>query len=94
MQNLTAYTCIRHEDSLIGFGRATTDGIYRALIDDIIVDENHRNSGIGRLIMNSLLEQLESVEEIFLNTRHELESYYQQFGFQKVKIDLFFIVVI
>lgn len=86
IQNLTVYVSIRHNNQLIGFGRATTDRIYRALIDDIIVDEPYRKEGIGKMIMNSLLEQLNSVEEMFLNTREGLKTYYEQFGFEQDKI--------
>ena len=86
IQHLDVYVSIRDGNQLIGFGRATTDSIYRALIDDVIVDENYQKQGIGTIIMKSLLEQLSAVEEIFLNTREGLQSYYQQFGFEKVKI--------
>jgi len=86
IQHLDVYVLIRDGNQLIGFGRATTDSIYRALIDDVIVDENYQKQGIGTIIMKSLLEQLSAVEEIFLNTREELQSYYQQFGFEKMKI--------
>ena len=86
IENLTVYVSIRDGNELIGFGRATTDRIYRALIDDVIVDEHYRKAGIGKMIMSSLLEQLNTVEEIFLNTREGLKTYYEQFGFEKDKI--------
>ena len=86
IHNLDVYVLVRDQNQLIGFGRATTDTIYRALIDDVIVDEQYRSEGIGSIIMKSLLEQLHLVEEIFLNTREGLKSYYEQFGFEKVKI--------
>ena len=86
IHNLDVYVLVRDQNQLIGFGRATTDTIYRALIDDVIVDEQYRSEGIGSIIMKSLLEQLRLVEEIFLNTREGLKSYYEQFGFEKVKI--------
>lgn len=37
---------IRDEKKLIGFGRAITDGIYRALIDDIVIDENYQKKAL------------------------------------------------
>ena len=86
LKNLDVYVLVRDKNKLIGFGRATTDYVYRALIDDIIVDAEYRKAGIGKIIMESLLEQLNTVEELFLNTREGLQSYYEQFGFEKVKI--------
>ena len=76
---------IRDEDKLIGFGRAINDGIYRALIDDIIIDEKYREQGLGGLIIKNLKEQLKEVEEIFLNTDEHLEDFYKKYGFEKVK---------
>ena len=86
LNNLSVFVSIRDNSVLIGFGRAITDGIYRALIDDIIVDHTHQGKGIGRIIVESLLDQLEGVEEIFLNTKPELEDFYKRFGFSKIKI--------
>lgn len=79
------YVVIRDNDQLIGFGRALTDGIYRALLDDIIVHEKYRKQGIGKLIVNKLLDQLKDVEQIFLTTKPELESFYKPYGFSKSK---------
>lgn len=76
---------IRDKDKLIGFGRAITDGIYRALIDDIIIDEKYREQGLGGLIIKNLKDQLKEVEEIFLNTDEHLEDFYKKYGFEKMK---------
>ena len=41
---------------LIGFGRATSDEIYRGVLWDVVVDLNYQNSGLGKLILKSILE--------------------------------------
>lgn len=66
---------------LVGFGRAMSDGTYRALIEDIIVDEPYRNKGIGSKIMQMLTDRLSNVEDIYLFTGMDMESYYNRFGF-------------
>ncbi len=76
---------VRDSDELIGYGRAISDGVYRAILDDIVVDENYRKQGIGKLIMENLLEQLKGVEQLFLNTKPELEYFYEVHGFAKSK---------
>jgi len=76
---------IWNKDQLIGFGRAITDGTYRALIDDVIIDEKYRGEGLGGMIIKNLKEQLKEVEEIFLNTDEHLEEFYKKYGFEKVK---------
>ena len=44
---------IRSNAKLIGFGRAITEGVYRALIDDIIIDAAYRKKGLGRVIIEN-----------------------------------------
>ncbi len=68
---------------LIGFGRVVSDGVYRALFDDIIVDESRRGRGIGRLIMERLLSRTSHIEGCFLGTGPHMEGFYEQFGFAR-----------
>jgi N-acetylglutamate synthase-like GNAT family acetyltransferase len=85
IENLNVFVTIRKNSALIGFGRAITDGIYRALIDDIIVDNSYQKRGLGKVIVENLLKQLVGIDEIFLNTKPELEEFYIKFGFAKVR---------
>lgn len=80
------YVLVRHNSCLIGFGRVLSDGIYRALLDDIVVDINYRKQGIGNQIVKELLRQLPNVEQVFLNTKPELEGFYNAHGFSKSKV--------
>ncbi|MFC4720723.1 GNAT family N-acetyltransferase [Geojedonia litorea] len=84
LENLTVFVTIRENSELIGFGRAISDGIYRALVDDIIVSSDNQKRGLGKIIVEKLLEQLAGIDEIFLNTKPELEEFYKKFGFNKV----------
>jgi predicted GNAT family N-acyltransferase len=72
----------RSEDRLIGFARAITDGIYRALIDDVVVDNRWRGHGVGQELVRRLLEQLSAVEQVRLNCRAELVPFYERMGLQ------------
>jgi predicted GNAT family N-acyltransferase len=83
LKNTNTCIVIRDHNKLIGFGRALTDGIYRALIDDIIIDKNHQRKGLGGEIVHSLLDKLLEVEEIFLNCGEHLEDYYNKYGFER-----------
>jgi len=40
---------------LVGFGRALTDGIYRGVLWDIVIDQNYQGKGFGTLIVKNLL---------------------------------------
>ena len=82
LQKTDVFVTVRDEGRLIGFGRALSDGIFRALLDDIIVDQAHRKQGVGGIIVKTLVEQLSGIEEIYLNTDPPLERFYGKHGFK------------
>ena len=82
LANTRVFVTVRQGQDLVGFGRALSDGVCRALLDDIIVDQAHRGRGIGHTIVKSLMSQLSGIEEVYLNTDPPLESFYKDFGFQ------------
>ena len=67
---------------IIGFGRATSDGIYRAVLWDIIVADDLQGQGLGRQVVEALLEtpSLKNVERVYLMTTNSME-FYKQLGF-------------
>ena len=68
---------------LIGFGRATSDRIYRAVLWDIVVEKKYQKYGIGKMIINSLLSNnlISKVEKIYVMTT-KFEGFYSKMGFQ------------
>ena len=70
--------------NIIGFGRATTDQIYRAVLWDIVVDKNYQKRGIGKAIIDNILIDplLSKVEKIYLMTT-DFEAFYSKMGFIK-----------
>ena len=74
-------------DRLIGFVRTITDGIYRALIDDLVVEESRRGRGIGSELMKRLIERLREmeIEEVFLRCGGDVVPFYQRHGFEKTR---------
>jgi predicted GNAT family N-acyltransferase len=74
-------------DRLIGFARAVTDDLFRAFVEDVIVDEAYRGQGIGAEIMRRLLERLDHVEEITLNCHDHLVPFYGRLGFERAGLN-------
>ena len=72
-------------DRLVGFARALSDGVYRALVDDVVVDEAWRGRGIGDELVRRLLERLAGVETVFLRCGEDLVPYYERHGFEKAR---------
>jgi len=70
---------------LAGFARVLTDGVFKALVFDVIVDPAHRGRSLGRRLMERILEdpRLSRVKHFELYCRPELEPFYESFGFSK-----------
>ena len=60
-----------------------TDGIYRALIDDVVVEESKRGTGIGSELMRRVVERLAAVEEVFLRCGEHVVPFYERHGFER-----------
>lgn len=48
----------------------------------MIVDSEIRGTGLGKKLLRVLLDQLDEVEEIFLNTGESLTKFYSRLGFK------------
>jgi N-acetylglutamate synthase-like GNAT family acetyltransferase len=70
------------EDRLVGFARATSDGIYRAMIFDVVVDPDYQRLGVGRKLVETVLGHacMQRVEKIYLMTTNQ-QSFYERLGF-------------
>lgn len=70
-------------EQLIGFARATSDGIYRATIWDVVIHPDYRGIGLGRKLVETVLShpRVRRVERVYLMTTHQQE-FYQKIGFQ------------
>ena len=71
-------------DRLIGFARATSDGIYRAAIWDVVVDPDYQGAGLGRKLVQTVLSHpmVSKVERVYLTTTHK-QSFYERIGFER-----------
>jgi GNAT superfamily N-acetyltransferase len=69
--------------ALAAFARVLTDGVYLALILDVIVAPRHRERGVGRLLMDSVLglPALRHVVSVELVCQPELVPFYAKWGF-------------
>lgn len=70
-------------DRLVGFARAVTDGVYLALVVDVIVATDHRGQGLGRYLMEEILArpEIRSVDSVELVCQPELVPFYERWGF-------------
>lgn len=68
-------------ERLVGFGRAVSDGAYQAAIYDVVVIPEYQKQGIGRLIMERILEGISNCN-IILYANTGREGFYKKFGFR------------
>lgn len=68
---------------LIGFARATSDGIYRANIWDVVIHPDYRGAGLGRKLVETVLShpRMSRVERVYLMTTHQ-QRFYERIGFE------------
>ncbi|CAK6702015.1 MULTISPECIES: GNAT family N-acetyltransferase [unclassified Synechococcus] len=68
---------------LVGFGRATSDGAYRAVLWDVMVAEEQQGLGLGRRIVEELIQApgLAGIERTYLMTTNS-QGFYEKLGFE------------
>ena len=73
------------ENEIVGFGRALTDGIYRGVLWDIVIDQNHQGKGYGKLIVKNLLstKKIRDTKKLYLMTTNK-KLFYSQLDFKEV----------
>jgi N-acetylglutamate synthase-like GNAT family acetyltransferase len=70
-------------DRMIGFARATSDGIYRATIWDVVIHPDYQGAGLGRKLVQTVLShpQVSRVERVYLMTTRQ-QKFYERIGFE------------
>ena len=68
---------------MVGFGRATSDGLCRAVLWDVVVAGDLQGRGLGRQVVQALLAApaLRGVERVYLMTTNSA-GFYRQRGFR------------
>jgi len=72
-------------NEIVGFGRALSDGVYRGVLWDIVIDQDHQGNGYGRLIVQNLLnsKKMKNTKKIYLMTTNK-KLFYSQVDFKEV----------
>ena len=85
LANSDVIISIWSDREIVGFGRALSDGVYRGVLWDIIIDENHQGNGYGKLIVKNLLnsKKIKNTKNIYLMTTNK-KLFYSQIDFKEV----------
>ncbi len=74
-----------HDEKLVGFARAVTDGILRAYVEDVVVFPDRRGTGIGQALMDCLMEALGPIPVVTLFCSPDLVPFYELHSFRGTK---------
>ncbi|MFN5855129.1 MAG: GNAT family N-acetyltransferase [Pseudanabaenaceae cyanobacterium] len=71
-------------ERLIGHARATSDGVYRATIWDVVIDPEYQGFGLGRKLVQTVLAhgRMRHVERVYLMTTQQ-QKFYERIGFNE-----------
>jgi predicted GNAT family N-acyltransferase len=88
--DLVVGACADPGGELVGFARVLTDRTYKALIFDVIVAHAHRGTGLGRRLIEYVLDHpmLAQVQHVELYCKPELIEFYEQWGFSAAGSDV------
>ena len=72
------------DQTMIGFCRGTSDGVYRATIWDVVIHKEYQGLGLGRKLVETALSHplMSQVERVYLMTTYQ-QKFYQKIGFQE-----------
>lgn len=87
LKNTMYSVSIYEDDKIIGYGRLIGDGIVFLYIHDIMVKPEYQGKGIGKTIMNKLIDKINELRKInpylraYLGASIGKEDFYKKCGF-------------
>ncbi len=75
---------------LVGLIRCISDGYTICYIQDILVDPGHQRVGVGKALIDQILNHYSHIRQVVLMTddKHSQREFYQASGFREIKDDL------
>ena len=85
--NSYAVVFVYDKERIVGVGRALSDGVCQAAIYNIALDEEYQGYGIGRRLIEFLLDQVNG-QNVILYTHPRTVTLYEKMGFRRNKTAL------
>ena len=76
-----------HGERIVGMGRAISDGVSDAYIQDVTIHNEFRKKGIGALVMEKLINELKKDKIFWIGLISEKNShgFYEKIGFSQME---------
>ena len=80
------YVCFVHDgETLVGAGRALADGVDCSYLCDVAVHPAHQGTGLGKAIVQKLVELSAGHKKIILYAAVGKEPFYLKLGFRRMR---------
>lgn len=79
---------VRDGDKLVAAGRAVADGVDCAYLCDIAVLPSHQGLGLGKAVVQRLVDRSRGHRKIILYAVPGREPFYSQFGFRRMRTSM------
>ncbi|MCR5350584.1 MAG: GNAT family N-acetyltransferase [Acholeplasmatales bacterium] len=87
LNNSDIKVSIYDNDLCVGVGRCLTDNVNLFLICDVMVMKEYQGKGIGKLIVNNLIDRIKNINStdkyIYVMSVKGKEGFYEALGFKK-----------
>lgn len=87
MNHSVNFGAFDEEDNLIGYARVVTDFVTIWYLCDVIVDENYRGQGIGKMLIAAITSNERFANCSALLKTKDAHGLYKQFGFENADSD-------
>ncbi|AOT71327.1 GNAT family N-acetyltransferase [Geosporobacter ferrireducens] len=77
------------EEVMVGFARCTTDYVFNGQINNVVVDTQYRRKGIGKGLINKILDSSNQVTYMLRGSTRN-EGFYRSLGFEDGPISLIY----
>lgn len=77
------------EEIMVGFARCTTDYVFNGQINNVVVDSKYRRRGIGKVLINTILDSSKQVTYMLRGSNRN-EGFYRSLGFEDGPISLIY----
>lgn len=84
LKNSISFGLIENDtQNLVGYTRVLTDEIKYAFIFDVMIAEQHRGKGLGKMIMDAIIAhpKLRNIKNFELTCSPDMMPFYERFGF-------------
>lgn len=81
MHNSICFGAFDEEGNLVGFARVVTDYVSIWYLCDVIVDEQHRGNGIGKMLISAIVSDKRFSKASALLKTKDAHGLYRKYGF-------------